>query len=638
MIVLTARDLARQFDFEPLFQQVTFDVRPGEKIGIVGPNGVGKSTLMNILAGKDDADVGSVEWHPDCRYGLLEQHPDFAPGRTLIEEARLGLADLFQLHHESEQLAHLIAEGKHPDDQERLHKRFDAVQSELHRLQAYNLDHRVDEVLQGLGFSPDRYDQPVDKLSGGQQNRLLLAKLLLIKPDVLLLDEPTNHLDIAATEWLESYLAASDQTLLIVSHDRYFLDKVTNRILELSRRKVQDYPGNFSAYWRQRDERLVVQQRQYEKQQEEIADMQDFIRKNIYGQKSTQAHDREKKLARMELVEKPLEITSDTNIVFGKVARTADCTIETRELSQGFGSQNLFDNLSLRIMRGDRWGFFGPNGCGKTTLLRTILGDLPPRSGEVRFGTGVKIGYFDQQLASVDSELDLIEAIRPPGRPEITPAQLRDQLARFGLKGEIVFQKVGSLSGGERNKVALAKISMLNVNLLILDEPTNHLDLWACAALEQALREYEGTILFVSHDRYFIDQVATRVLTFEADRVCDFEGNYSTWLDTKRRREEENRQRLERQAASNARRMTETPNTEKPAKRKRKFPYRRAEEIELEIAQREEEVARLQENMAKPEVLRDGNLTKQTMQAYEAEKTALANLYEHWEEALELNG
>ncbi|MFO1023500.1 MAG: ABC-F family ATP-binding cassette domain-containing protein [Planctomycetales bacterium] len=635
MILLSVRDLIRQFDAEPVFEQVTFDIRAGEKVGLVGPNGVGKSTLLKILAGLDEADAGKVEFHPTCRYALLEQHPVFEEGSTLLGEARKGLGELYALQHEGEQLAHQIAHAENDADRQRSQKRFDIVMADMHRLNAYNLDHRVDEVLRGLGFQPEQYDHPVNQLSGGQKNRLLLARLLLSRPNLMLLDEPTNHLDISATEWLEQFLANSDQAMIIVSHDRYFLDKVTNRILEIQRRRMTDYPGNFSAYWRQREERMVLQQKLYEKQQAEIADLQDFIRKNEYGQKSNQANDREKKLARMELIEKPMETVSEVPMGFGQASRTGDCVIEGIDLSQGFGSNVLFENLEVRVIREDRLAIFGPNGCGKTTLLRTILGELPPRHGSVRFGAGVQIGYFDQQLKSVPEEDNLIEAIRPPGRPEITPAQLRDQLARFGLRGDIVHQSVSSLSGGERNKVALARLSMLKINVLILDEPTNHLDFWACASLEQALKQFEGTIVFVSHDRYFIDRLATRVMTFDGPRVKIYDGNYSAWLDMLRRRAEEAGTTAARGVSEE---KEDRRSGSKPAKRKRQFPYRTVDDIEQEIAAKESELADLQTKMGDPDVLRDGARIKKIMQDSEELKQQLAQLYEHWEEAVELNG
>jgi ATP-binding cassette subfamily F protein 3 len=309
--------------------------------------------------------------------------------------------------------------------------------------------------------------------------------------------------------------------------------------------------------------------------------------------------------------------------------------IEAQNLTKGFGTP-LFRDVTLRIQRGDRVGIFGPNGSGKTTLLRTLLGELPPDSGAVRFGTGVQVGYFDQQLTSVDPRVDLIEAIRPPRRPDITPAQLRDVLARFGLKGEIVFQQVGSLSGGERSKTALARLAILNVNLLILDEPTNHLDLWACAALEESLKAFDGTLLFVSHDRYFINSVATHVIAFEADRVRHFEGNYSTYLDFLKIRAEEAAAEKAASAAREAAAKSAARSTDKPAKRKRKFPYRKVDDLEAEIAEKEALVEKLQSDMFRPEVLRDGQLAKQTKQEYEEVKAQLAQLYEHWEEAVEL--
>lgn len=637
MILLTVRDLARQFDSDPVFSNVTFDLRPGEKIGLVGPNGAGKSTLMRILAGLDEADVGSIEKHSATRMTMLEQHAEFSADRTLLDEAKSGLGPLYALQQEAEEIAHKMAEDLDASSLERLHKRYDIVQAELHRLDAYNLDHRVDQVLQGLGFSPDQYDRPATQFSGGQQNRILLARLLLAAPNVMLLDEPTNHLDIAATEWLESYLANSDQALIVVSHDRYFLDKVATRILEMHRHQVTDYPGNFSAYWGQRAERMLVQQRAWEKQQEEIADLTDFIRKNAYGQLATQAKDREKKLARLERIERPTDFQT-FSMGFPKATRTADHVIEALNVTQGYETP-LFEDVTLRIRRGERIGIFGPNGSGKTTLLRTMLGEIPPKKGTVRLGNGVNIGYFDQKLESVSADADLIEAIRPRHKPEITPGTLRDVLGRFGLKGDMVFQKVSFCSGGERSKVALARLAMLDINVLVLDEPTNHLDLWACEALETGLKNFNGTLIFVSHDRYFLDRVATHVISIDTGNVDYFEGNYSDYHALQKIRADEAAEKAAAKAKPAAAIVDKTDRggADKSVKRKRQFPYRRVDEIEADIAKHEELVAKLQADMVDPEVLRDGRRAKQVFDDLNASQEALAQLYAHWEEAMELN-
>ncbi|MGH7201420.1 MAG: ABC-F family ATP-binding cassette domain-containing protein, partial [Planctomycetaceae bacterium] len=546
MMLLSVRELSRQFDQEPVFRGVAFDVRAGEKIGLVGPNGTGKTTLLKILAGRDEPDTGQIVRHGGAEPALLEQEAGFPAGRTLIEEARAGLAHLYDLQTEAHDLAEAMAAERDAAALDKLHRRYDGVQNELHRLDAYNIDHRVDEVLHGLGFAEDDYGRPLAEFSGGQQNRVLLARLLLNAPAVMLLDEPTNHLDIAATEWLEDHLARSNQAMLLVSHDRYFLDRVTNRILEMHGGRIADYRGNFSAYWRQRDERNALLRKTRDKQLEEIARAEEFVRRNKYGQKHAQAADREKKITRIEneLVDAPLEFQS-LAMTFGEAARTGEVVIEAVDVTAGYAAP-LFRGLTLRVRRGDRVGILGPNGSGKTTLLRVLLGELEPQQGRVRHGTGVKIGYFDQQLWSVDSDLDAIEAVRPPGQFDLTPGQLRRLLARFGVRGDLALQRVGSMSGGEKSKVALTRLAALNVNVLVLDEPTNHLDLWARDSLEEALKAFDGTLLFVSHDRYFLDRIATNVVVLDpADQEHGcwrfYEGNYSQYVAFRRN------QRLETQ-------------------------------------------------------------------------------------------
>jgi len=638
MLVLSVNNIVRQFDAAPVLDGVTFEICSGEKVGFVGPNGAGKTTLMKILAGLDDPDSGECILHAGARATLLEQAAEFSEARTLLDEAKIGLAPLYALQREAEAAAHTIAVEIDPQARQKLQRRYDSLQQELHRHSAYNIDHRVDEVLFGLGFTADQYDRPITQFSGGQQNRVLLARLLLAAPDLMLLDEPTNHLDIAATEWLEDYLVRCEQAILVVSHDRYFLDKVTKRTLELYHGTTADFPGNFSTYWQLKAEQAEVQGRTWEKQQAFIEKTEEFIRKNFYSN-SVQAHDREKKLARLERVERPRQIVAPA-MAFGRARRAGDWVIEATDLTKGF-DRPLFSDVSIQVLRGDRVGIFGPNGCGKTTLLRTLLGELPPDSGQVRLGANVEIAYYDQQLAGVAPEMDVIDAVRPANNPTILPAAVRDLVARFGLKGDIVYQKVGSLSGGEKSKVALARVAALNANVLILDEPTNHLDLWSRAALETALREFDGTLLFVSHDRYFMDRVATQIFAFEPTRWRLYAGNYSNYIDSLRRAREEastaSAEALQAVVRTKAATSDESKSNQAVARRKRKFPYRKVDDLEAEIARVETDLARLQEELGNPDLYRDGPRVKEVRQTFDGLQADLARLYEHWEEAVELN-
>ncbi len=634
MIILSANEITKHFGPEPVLDRVSVEVRPGRKIGLVGPNGAGKTTLLNILAGRLEADAGRLELHPACRLDYLEQQPQWGPGRTLWEEARSALDNLIELARQAEDVAHALAAAEDDADRERFSRQYDRLQQELTLRDAYRVDHKVERVLDGLGFSRASHDQAVESLSGGQQNRLMLARLLLREPDLMLLDEPSNHLDIEATEWLESFLAESPQAVVVVSHDRWFLDKVTNVTWELYHGTIDEFTGNFSAYWRQKAERLVVQERTYEKQRIEIAKTEEFIRRNFYGQKATQAKDREKKLARIERIAPPRKIEAPA-MGFPPADRTGDLVLRVEGLSKAYG-RPLFSNLTFDIERGARWGILGPNGTGKTTLLRCIVGQVAPDAGRVTLGVGVRVGYYDQLLSGLDERATVVEAVRPPGK-EFTEPQRRSLLARFGLQGNQVFQTVDSLSGGERSRAALAQLSASDVNFLILDEPTNHLDLWACDSLERSLLEFDGTVLFVSHDRYFLNRVADHVLAVEQHRFRTIDGNYDTYLHLVKRGLAGAETAPGQAAARQAVKKPSTAADSRPGKPKRRFPYRKVSDIEAEIFEHETKLAAFQEELTSPEVLRDGRRVKEVQVAIAACQQALAPLYEHWEEASQLN-
>jgi ATP-binding cassette, subfamily F, member 3 len=656
---LDVQSVVKHFGPEPVLDGVSFELRPRERIGLVGPNGAGKTTLLRILAGQETADSGATELHPSSRMAYLEQQAALTPGRTLWDEARGGLEHLVNLGHEAEESARALAAATEPRERERLGKQFDRLQHELHLHGAYNFDHKIERVLGGLGFGPDSYEQPVETLSGGQQNRLMLARILLAEPDVMLLDEPSNHLDIEATQWLEEFLAESEQAMIVVSHDRYFLDRVTNRTLELYRGEVQSFAGNFSAYWRQKAERLEVQRRTFDKQQAEIAKTEEFIRRNFYGQKSAQAKDREKKLSRIERVAAPREIAAP-RMGFPEVKASGEIVLRAEHLAKAF-DRPLFHDLSFQIERGQRWGILGPNGSGKTTLLRCLVGREKLAEGSVHLGTGVRIGYFDQLLGDLDDDAQVVDAIRPPHK-QFTEPERRDHLARFGVTADMVFQPVKSLSGGERNRTALARLAALDANFLVLDEPTNHLDLWARDSLELSLAEFNGTVLLVSHDRYFLNRVVDHLLVVEPGRFRIIAGNYDAYLHLVSQRLAageakveaptsakppraggENRRGLSPFVKSSEQKGTVplsaggSPADIKPAKRKRKFPYRKVPDLEREILEHETRLDELNAALADPETHREGARARQVKSDIAAVQESLRTLYEHWEEAIELN-
>ncbi len=634
MILLSVRAIRKHYGPEPVLDGVTFDVHRGQRIALVGPNGTGKTTLLKILVNREEADAGEAELHSSARVGYLEQQPEFDGQKSVWEEARSALQELIELAHEAERLGEAISRQDDELERARLGRRFDHLQHELARRDAYHLDHKIERVLAGLGFSADEYPQPVEQLSGGQQNRLMLAKLLLEDADLLLLDEPSNHLDLEATQWLEDFLVDTKQSLMVVSHDRYFLDKVTNRTLELFQGTVDSYNGNFSAYVHQKAERLEVQKRTHERQQVEITKMEDFVRRHSYGQKHAQAEDRRKKLERIERVTAPREITAPA-MSFPPAPRSGDIVVRAEGLSKSF-DRPLFEDLTFDILRGEKWGILGPNGSGKTTLLRCLLDLQTPDSGRVVLGTGVKVGYFDQLLQCLDTSLPVVEAVRPTHK-EFVEQQRRDLLARFGVTGDMVFQRVDQLSGGERNRSALAYLSAQDANVLVLDEPTNHLDLWARESLERALRQFDGTVLFVSHDRYFVNQLADHLLVVEPDRFRVIEGNYDTYLHLvkqglagERTSEASSADDESAEDAAKARR-------DKPTRPKRKFPYRKVKVLEADIAECEARIGQLHQDLISPDVLRDGEQVKRAKVDLEQQEQRLSQLYEHWEEASELN-
>jgi len=636
MIVISAQGLGRQFSGDPVFNDLAFEVRAGERIGLVGPNGTGKTTLIQLLAGRDQPDYGRLYVRPGIRVSLLRQEHSFQPGETLIDVAKSGLASLIDLHHELEEAAAEMAEAEDPTDRERAGRRYDELHRQIEHQDACSIDHRVEEVLTGLGFAEGEFHREAATFSGGQQSRLMLAKLLLESPDVMLLDEPSNHLDIATTEWLESYLARQPVAMIVVSHDRYFLDKVVGKIWEMHLGRLTVYPGNYTQYWRLRNEKAKVLERQVERQEEKAEKLEAYIRKYGAGQRAKQAHDRERKLERLERerVETLRDVVGPV-MRFDEVERSGDIAIEAIKLSKAYDVP-LFRDLSVTVDRGQCVAVIGPNGAGKTTLIKALIGHEKADSGEVKLGHKVQVGYHDQGLLSLNPATTVVRAVWPEDDPDWVEGDVRDLLARFGLTGDQAFQTVGQLSGGEKAKAALARLCATSANLLVMDEPTNHLDIWSREALEQSINEFEGTVLVVSHDRYFLNQVADRLIHIANGRARVIEGDYETFQHLVQK-EKERDQKPAAKAAAASEKPKPAAASGQAGRPKRKFPYRKAADIEREIGELEREVNELEDLLGQPATWRDPVKAVGTQDRHIQLKGKLEQLYQHWETALEAN-
>jgi len=529
MSVITASNLSKSFGPNDIFEDISLSIPNDARIAIVGPNGVGKTTLLRILIGLDFPNTGAVQHAKNLRIGYLPQEATLVDEGTLWEQCLTVFSDLLRMQEDLEACMSALSETE--DNQEAL-MRYGTLEETFERSGGYTYDVRIKQTLSGLGFSESDYHRPIQQLSGGQRTRALLAKLLLESPDVLMLDEPTNHLDIQAVEWLESFFRDWDGALVVVSHDRYFLDQVSKTVWEMTP-ALELYHGNYSAYLAQRSERYARRLAEFEAQNAFIEKQQDYIRRNIAGQNTNQAKGRQRRLERLleenRLAPPPKE-PRRMMIHLNIRGRSGDLVLRTYNLQVGYHDEGkpLFDCPDLLLQRQECAAIIGPNGAGKTTFLKTILEQTPPYSGKVQLGASLDIGYFAQAHEGLNPNRSLMEEIDSLA-PHMLPAEIRSYLAKFVFTGDDVFRKVSTLSGGERGRLALAKLSLSNANLLLLDEPTNHLDLPTQEVLESVLSKFPGTILLVSHDRYLIDSLASQIWEVDPQgkSLVVFKGSYT---------------------------------------------------------------------------------------------------------------
>lgn len=636
MMILQVNQLSKSFGAHSILTNIKLEVRSRDRIAIVGRNGAGKSTFLKIIAGKLSYEKGDIIKPKDLTIGYLDQHSGLDSKLSIKEELLTVFDHLKAMEKEmrsvEEQMAHAA-----PDKLESLMKTYDRLQQEFKDKGGYQYEADVRSVIHGLGFAGYDDSARVQDLSGGQKTRLALGKMLLTRPDLLILDEPTNHLDIDTLTWLEQYLQNYSGAILIVSHDRYFLDKVVTQVYEISRSRSKKYSGNYSDYLKLKAEQLEKEMKLYEKQQDEIAKLQDFVDRNLARASTTKrAQSRRKQLERMDVMDKPLGDEKSASFRFDIARQSGNDVLRVQDLTVSYKDQPpLLRSLYFQISRGESVALVGPNGIGKSTLLKTLIQKLKPLTGTISTGSHVSIGYYDQEQAELHSSKRVLDELWDD-YPGMNEKDIRTCLGNFLFSGDDVLKPVHSLSGGEKARLALAKLMLQKANFLILDEPTNHLDLDSKEILENALIDYPGTILFVSHDRYFINRIATKVFELSPEKVEEYLGDYDYYTEKKARQlelkalEKQNTDEQSKPDTDKAK-TKRSYEEEKEWKRKERQRQRRIDEIETRITAIEETIEQNEELLCEPGIFQDHEKVQEINSENERLNNELEHLLSEWE-------
>ncbi|MDQ0194019.1 ABC-F family ATP-binding cassette domain-containing protein [Paenibacillus wynnii] len=646
-MLLQATGITKSYGITSILDGISLQVNEKERVGLVGVNGAGKSTFLQILAGEMSYDGGQIHKSKETTIGYLAQNSGLQSERSIQEEMLAVFAPLIEAEGELRRLEQQIADPRLAEDPKRYEDLLEkyAQRSDWFKDHGgYEMNTRIRSILHGMGFGDFAPETPISTLSGGQKTRLALARILLQAPDLLLLDEPTNHLDIATLTWLEDYLRGYAGGILVVSHDRYFLDRLVTTIVEIERHQSQRYTGNYSRYMELKAAEYEIRLKQYDKQQDEISRMEDFVQRNIVRASTTKrAQSRRKALEKMDRLDKPMGDLKKANFSFEPDFMSGKEVLQVRDAAVAFvEGEPLFTGASFELRRGETAALIGPNGIGKSTLLQCLIGSREPSAGSVNWGAKVKIGYYDQEQTRLNPRNTVLEELWSE-YPMLEEARIRTILGNFLFSGEDVLKRIAALSGGEKARVALSKLMLRGANMLILDEPTNHLDLVSREVLEAALMDFEGTLLFISHDRYFLNKMAERVLELHPNGIDPYLGNYDDYVDKKRELEDIAKEAAEQASAGASKNIGKDSATivekgtstsfeaDKQTKREERTRQRRIAELEENISSLEEEIAGIENEMTKPEVYQDYMALQEHEQDLKIKKERLAGYFSEWE-------
>ncbi|SCJ37520.1 Uncharacterized ABC transporter ATP-binding protein YheS [uncultured Clostridium sp.] len=637
MIVLSCNNLNKSFGIDTILENISFTVNEGDKVGIIGVNGTGKTTLFKVLSGIYGYDSGDIYLGKGVEIGYLEQNTNFQSEKSIYEEVLEVFSDLMEMENYIRNLEIRISEESSNPNSKELDKLMNEYSHKLElfsELNGYGYKSEVKGILKGLGFSDDDMQTPINILSGGEKTRVLLSKLLLKNPSLLLLDEPTNHLDSDAIEWLEVFLKQYKGTVIIISHDRYFLDQVVNRVFEIHNKKLKTYNGNYSKFIELSKVEKELEVKKYEDQQKEIKKQEESIeRLKAYGREKhlKRARSKEKMLDKVEVLDRPDVHRKRASIKFSPSVSSGNDVLEVKDISMGYGERILFKDINFNIYRGEKVALIGANGIGKSTLFKIIMNEIVPLSGSTKLGTNVHVDYFHQEQKTLNLDNTIIDEIWDD-HPELNQTTLRNMLGSFLFEDEEVFKKISTLSGGERARVAILKLILSNANFLLLDEPTNHLDIDSKEVLEEALLNYTGTLFTISHDRYFLNTVVDKILVLDSEGITEYLGNYDYYMEKKKQTLEMNtvevvEEKTKTQLKDEKRKEREQREIEKKARVKR-------QNIEKEIEEIEGKIEELDLLMCQEEVYSNPEKSKEVSQNKSNLEEKLNNLYEEWEQLM----